>query len=303
MGLAVEGFTPPPGDSANAALNSVSPGYFKTLGIPLVAGREFTPRDDRATARKEGWPYTVAIVNEGFAKRYFKGANPLGRHLGIGEDPGTATPIEIVGVVKDTKYFSIRSEEPVQVYFPYLQSSIEGLTVFLRTSTDPSGVMQFARRELAAMDPNLALVDVATLDERVDRSVVTERMIASLSATLAAIATVLSVVGLYAVMAYTVTRRTREIGIRMALGESGRETASRFVREAGLLIALGLAIGATAAWWLGRLVESQLYQVQPADGVAFLWAALLLAVIAIVASLIPASRAARLTPMAALRDE
>ena len=303
MDLAVEGFTPPPGDSANAALNAVSPGYFKTLGIPLVAGREFTPREDRATALEKGWPYTLAVVNESFVKRYFKGANPIGRHLGIGGDPGIAMPIEIVGVVKDTKYFSMRGEAPRQVYFPYMQGNIESMTVFLRTSGDPTSVMQFARREMAAMDPNVAIVDVATLDERVDRSVVTERMIASLSSALGAMATLLSVVGLYAVMAFTVTRRTREIGIRMALGENALETAGRFVREAGLLIAAGLAIGASAAWWLGRLVQNQLYQVQPADAVAFLSASALLAAIAAIASLIPAWRAARLTPMAALRDE
>jgi predicted permease len=303
MDLAVEGYTPPPGDSANAALNAVSPGYFKTLGIPLVAGREFKPGEDRATALEHGWPYTVAIVNESFVKRYFKGANPLGRHLGIGGDPGIAMPIEIVGVVKDSKYFSIRGEEPRQVYFPVMQSSIESLNVFLHTSGDPSAVMPFARREIAAMDPNIAVVDVATLDERVDRSVVNERMVASLSTMLGLMATVLSVVGLYAVMAFTVTRRKREIGIRMALGENARETAGRFMREAGVLIAAGLAIGAGAAWWLGRLVQSQLYQVQPADSLAFLSAAGLLSTIAMVASLIPAWRAAQLTPMAALREE
>jgi predicted permease len=303
MDLTVEGYQPPPGESAGAALNAVSPGYFKTMGIPLLAGREFDSRDDHATALPEGWPYRVAIVNETFAKRYFKGLNPVGRRMGIGSAPGTTTPIEIVGLVKDTRYAAIREEQSAQAFFPYLQATIEYLSAYVRTDGDPSVVMHAIRREMSALDPQIAIYGVSTLEERVERSVVNESMIASLSAMLGAMATLLSIIGLYAVMAHTVTRRTREIGIRMALGASARGIASRLLREAGALIATGLVVGLMVAWWLGRYVQSQLYGVMPADRETVALAALILTMVAGVASLLPALRAARLTPMSALRDD
>jgi predicted permease len=303
MGFTVEGHQPAPGDDTGAAANSVTPGFFKTLQIPVIAGREFTEREDYSAARKEGWPYTVAIVNETFAKRYFKGANPIGRHIGIGSNPGTQTAIEIVGYVKDTKYAAIREETVPQVFFPYLQANIEYATAYARTDGDPQPVIQAIRREVAALDPQLALYGVGTLDERVMRSVVNERLIASLSTTLAAIATLLAIVGLYGVMAYTVTRRTREIGIRMALGALASQVARTVVREAGVLVVIGLAIGLAAAWWLGRYVQNQLYGVVPADTTTIALAALGLIAVAMMATLLPARRAARVSPMSALREE
>jgi predicted permease len=303
MGLTVEGYQPPRGESAGAALNAVSPGYFKTLGIPVLAGREFDSRDDHATAIPEGWPYRVAVVNETFAKLYFNGANPVGRRIGIGDNPGTPTAIEIVGLVKDTRYAAIREEQKPQAFFPYLQSTIEYLTAYVRTAGEPYVVMNAIRREMSTLDPQVAIYDVSTLDERVERSVVNERMIATLSAALGAMATLLSIVGLYAVMAHAVTRRTREIGIRMALGASARSIASRLLREAGLLIGVGLGVGLTVAWGLGRYVESQLYGVLPADRETVALAAIALTMVAGIASLLPARRAARLTPMSALRED
>jgi predicted permease len=303
MGLTVEGYQAPPGESAGAALNAVSPGYFTTMGIPLLAGREFDAHDDHATAIQEGWPYRVAVVNETFAKRYFNGVNPVGRRIGIGGNPGTPTPIEIVGLVKDTRYGAIREEQRAQVFFPYLQATIEYLTAYVRTAGDPYVVMQAIRREMSALDPQVAIYDVTTLEERVQRSVVNESMIASLSAMLGAMATLLSIIGLYAVMAHTVTRRTREIGIRMALGAQGRKIAAALLREAGVLIAIGLVVGLMVAWWLGKYVQNQLYDVVPADGETVALAAVVLTTVAGIAALLPALRAARLTPMSALRDD
>ena len=168
MGFTVEGYQAAAGESAGAALNAVSPGYFKTMGIPLLAGREFDSRDDRATAIPEGWPYRVAVVNEAFAKRYFKGANPIGRQIGIGDNPGTPTPIEIVGLVKDTQYAAIREEQAAQVFFPYLQATIEDLTMYVRTTAEPvRGDDRRSGGEMAALDPRLAIYDVSTLEERV----------------------------------------------------------------------------------------------------------------------------------------
>jgi predicted permease len=303
MGLTVEGYRPPPGEGAGAALNAVSPGYFTTMGIPLLAGREFNAHDDWATAIQQGWPYRVAVVNETFAKRDFNGGNPVGRRIGIGDNPGTPTPIEVVGLVKDTRYGAIREEQKPQVFFPYLQATIEYLTAYVRTSGDPYVVMQAIRREMSALDPQVAVYDVSTLEERVQRSVVNESMIANLSAALGVMATLLSIIGLYAVMAHTVTRRTREIGIRMALGAAGGRIAAALLREAGVLIAAGLGVGLVVAWWLGRYVQNQLYGVLPADGGTIALAATTLTMVAGIASLLPALRAARLTPMSALRDD
>ena len=303
MGFTIEGYQPPPGEGGGSMANSVSPDFFRTLQVPLLAGREFTERDDTSSARSEGWPYTVAIVNETFAKRYFRGQNPIGRRIGIGENLGAATPIEIVGYVKDTRYTAIREDPTPQVFFPYLQSHIEYATAYVRTDRDPNLVMQTIRREIAALDPQLAVYDIGTLDQRVLRSVVNERLIASLSATLATIATLLAIVGLYGVMAYTVTRRTREIGIRMALGALTSQIAGAILREAGVLVIIGLSIGCAAAWWLGRYVQSQLYGVMAADSITIGLAAVGLTAVAGLATLVPARRAARVSPMSALREE
>jgi ABC-type antimicrobial peptide transport system permease subunit len=213
-------------------------------------------------------------------------------------------PIEIVGVVKDSKHFAIRQDRQPQIFFPYLQAGqLENVTAYVRTAREPEAVMQAVRRLMASLDPRLAVYDVATLEERVERSVVNERLIASLSATLSAMATLLSVVGLYGVMAYMVSRRTREIGIRMALGALSSQIARSVLREASVLVAIGLAVGFGAAWWLGRYVQNQLYGVQPADTATILMAAVTLAAVAGLASALPARRAARVTPMSALRDE
>jgi predicted permease len=303
MDFTVEGYQSAPGGNASAAANAVSPGFFETMGIPVIAGREFGERDDRSTALPDGWPYRVAVVNESFARRYFKGENPVGRRLGIGADPGTTMPIEIVGLVKDTRYAAVREDPPPQVFFPYLQHTIEYLNAYIRTDQDPYAVMQAVRREMAALDPQVAIYDVSTLDQRVRRSIVNERLVASLSSTLAMMATLLSIVGLYGVMAYTVTRRTREIGIRMALGALTSQIARSVLREAGAMVAIGLTVGFAAAWWLGRYVQHQLYGVTSADTTTMLAAAVCLSTVAVTASLLPARRAARVSPMAALREE
>lgn len=304
MGFTIEGYHPRPGDAAGSMCNAVSPGYFKAMGIPLLAGREFDARDDRVVPQPDGWPYRVAVVNETFAQRYFKGASPIGRHVGIGEDPGTQMQIEIVGLVRNSRYAAIREDERAQIFFPYLQAGqIENVTAYVSTERDPDAVMQTIRREVARLDPHLAIADVSTLDERVERSVVNERLIASLSSALGAMATLLSLVGLYGVMAYTVTRRTREIGIRMALGALASQVARTVLLEATLLVAIGLALGWIAAWWLGQYVQNQLYGITPADTWTIAAAAVALAVVAGLASLVPARRAAHISPMAALRQE
>ena len=303
MGFTVEGFQHPAGEGAVSMVNAVSPGYFAAMGIPLLAGREFDMRDDRVLPPPDGWPYRVAVVNQTFVQRYFKGANPLGRHIGIGDDPGTQMPIEIVGVAKDSRYTGIREDPRPQVFFPYRQAKMESITTYVRTEQDPDQVMQSIRRGISAIDPTVPIFSVTTMEDLVQRSVVNERLIAGLSATLSTIATLLAVVGLYGVIAYTVTRRTREIGIRMALGALGSQIAGGVLREAGTLVLVGLGLGFGAAWWLGRYVQSQLYGVTPADPTTIALAAAALASVGVVAALVPARRASRVSPMSALREE
>jgi predicted permease len=304
MGFRVEGYQPQPGESAGAMCNGVSVGFFREMGIPLVAGREFEERDDLVQPPPEDWPYRVAVVNQNFVKRFIKNGQALGRHIGIGSDPGIAMPIEIVGVVKDIKYTGIREDGLPQVFFPYRQATgVSWLTAYVRTSGDPDTLMRTIRRRIAGLDPALAIYSVTTLEDRVKRSVVNERLIASLSSALSVMATILSVVGLYGVMAYTVTRRTREIGIRMALGALASQIAARVLREAGALVGVGLALGFAAAWWLGRYVQAQLYGVTPADATTIVCAGIALAIVAAIAAVVPARRASRIAPMSALRDE
>jgi predicted permease len=305
MGFTVEGYEAKPGEGAGSLCNGVSPGYFSALGIPLLAGRTFDERDARmAPASTDGWPYRTAVVNETFARRYFRGRSPIGRRIGIGSDPGTAMPIEIVGLVKDARYTAIREDPRAQVFFPLTQATgLENVTTYVRVEGPVGPLLAQVRKELAARDPGLALYDVGTMEERVARSITNERLIAGLSGTLSLAATLLSVVGLYGVMAYTVTRRTREIGIRLALGAFRSRVARAVVHEAGVLVGLGLVLGYGASAGLGRYLESQLYGVTPADPVTIALAAALLAAVAAAAAGLPALRAARIEPMRALRQD
>jgi predicted permease len=301
MNLTVEGYRGKSGESAGAVTNAVSPGFFKVMGIRLLAGREFTERDDQPLPK--GWPYRVGVVNETFAKKYFGNANPIGRHVGLDDFVGTPMPIEIVGLIQDTHAWAIREEQRPQIFFPYLQASIENVSTYVRTEGNPTDLLPRVRSEIATLDPQLAVYNVSTLQARAERSVASERLIASLSATLATMATLLSIVGLYGVMAYTVTRRTREIGIRIALGARSSQIARAVLREAAALVVLGLGLGFVAAWWLGRYIQSQLYDVSAADAGTFTIAAFGLTAVAAIAALIPARRAARVAPMHALRQD
>jgi ABC-type antimicrobial peptide transport system permease subunit len=199
---------------------------------------------------------------------------------------------------------SIRQTTPPQVFVPAFESgSLNNATVYVRSALPLAAVISGARGIVAGLDPTLPVFNVATLDERVARSLRTDRLIAGLSAAFATLATLLALVGLYGVMAYTVTRRSREIGIRMALGAKAAGVAARVVREAGLLVVGGLVLAAPAAWWLKRYVASQLYGVDAIDAVTLVTAATGLLAIGMLAAGIPARRAARVSPMQALRDE
>jgi predicted permease len=295
--VTVEGYTPKADRIPDPHMNYVSPGYFKTLDVPIVVGRDFDARDERGAPE-------VCIVNEKFAKRYFGTINAVGRHIGMGGDPGTKTPITIVGVARDTKYEGMRDEMPEEVFQPYRQVSfVLGMNAYVRTVGDPNPIFDSIRRTIRNVDPNLPITDMRTIEKQVDLSLMTERMVAALSAAFALLATLLAGIGLYGVMAYMVTWRTREIGIRIALGAFTKDVIWLVMKEVLILFAVGMAIGLPTAWGLSRLVETQLYGLTPNDPVTILVAAAGIAIVALTAGYLPARRATRVDPMRALHWE
>ncbi|MGA3202014.1 MAG: ABC transporter permease [Bryobacteraceae bacterium] len=309
----VEGYTPPhPGDHAEPYMNGIGPGYFATMGVPIVAGREFTEKDTQRVLHSPARPprnedyYVPAtiMINETFAKKYFAGRNPVGRHIGMGLDPGTKLDMEIIGVVKDIKYTSLRDDIPEQAYEPYLaETYTSGMTVYLRTTLDPNQLFSAIRAKVRDLDPALPIYAMRTTEDQITNSLSTERLIASLSAVFGFLATLLATIGLYGVMAYTVARRTREIGIRMALGAAQGKVVWMVMKEVLVLVGIGVGIGVPAALALARLVRSQLFGIAPNDPSTLAMAAVGLAVIACAAGYIPAIRASRVDPILALRYE
>jgi predicted permease len=309
-GLTAEGYSPTkPDDHPQAYMNQIGPGYFATLGVPITAGRDFRLTDNRMVKRAgatddfDTMP-TAVMINEKFAQKFFAGRNPVGMHLGFGTDPGTHTEMEIIGVVKDIKYTNLRDEIPIQAYIPYMNSPyLGGMTIYVRTVGDPIQLMTSIRAKVREVDANLPIYAMRTMEAQISNSLSMERMIASLSTVFGFVATVLAIIGLYGVMSYSVAQRTREIGIRMALGAEQRKVIGMVMREVFMLIAIGVAVGVPAALVLTRVVKSQLYGLEAHDPWTLGLATGLLAVVACAAGYIPALRASRVDPMKALRYE
>jgi predicted permease len=306
--MTVEGYAPPTPDARpEPYMNQISANYFAALGVPIVAGRDFRVTDNQEIflgRDPEDWNSTVVIINESFAKRYFAGHNPIGLHVGFGSDPGTKTPMEVIGVVKDIKYTGLRDEIPPQAYVPYLASHfVAGMTVYVRTTLDPTPLMSLIRTKVRDLDPNIPIYDLRTTEKQISNSLSSERMIASLSSVFGFLATLLAIIGLYGLMAYTVAQRTREIGIRMALGAAQGTVIWMVMREVLLLVGIGVAVGVPASLALTRVIKSQLYGLSAHDLSTLVLATTGLALIACAAGYIPALRASRVGPMIALRYE
>jgi predicted permease len=295
--VTIEGYTPKQGETPDPHMQFCSPRFFETLKIPILLGRDFTIKDGQGAPK-------VGIVNQKFAKRYFGDRNPIGRHLGLGIDLGTKTDIEIVGVAGDTKYENMREEIPYELYAPWIQQEWVGsMTAYVRTEAAPSSFFATLRRTVREVDASVPIYGIRTVDHQVENSLVTERLLATLSTVFGALATLLAAVGLYGVMAFMVTRRTREIGIRMALGASSGSVVWLIMREVLILAVTGLAIGLAAALGLTRLVEAQLFGIQATDTATMILATLGIAAVALLAGYLPARRATAVDPMRALRFE
>jgi predicted permease len=293
--VSVEGFERGPDTNANANFNQISPGYFRTLGVPLMSGREFTTADTIGAA-------PVAIVNEAFIRKFNLGRDAVGKRMATGN--ATDLTIEIVGVVRDAAYSQVKQEVPPLFFRPYRQSErVNGMSVYVRTSLAPESLLTTVQSTMGRIDPNLPLEELKTMPQQVRENVFLDRMISTLSASFALLATVLAAIGLYGVLAYTVAQRTREFGLRMALGADAGRVQRLVLRQVAVMTLVGGLVGAAGALALGHTARSQLYEMSPWDPAVFAAAALLLCLVAAAAGYIPAYRASRVDPMRALRYE
>jgi ABC-type antimicrobial peptide transport system permease subunit len=262
--------------------------------VPLLAGRDFTVNDDAGAMK-------VAIVNETFAKKFNLGTNAVGKHMSLGND---SLDITIVGLAKDSKYSEVKDKIPPVFVRPYRQAGRLGTNVFYaRSALPPEQILRAIPALMKTIDPNLPLEDLKMLPQQVEENVFMDRMISTLSAAFAVLATILAAVGLYGVLAYSVAQRTREIGVRMALGANGSRVRSMVLRQVGMMTLIGGVIGIAGAIALGRAAQSLLFELKGHDPMVILFSVVALALVAFGAGLVPAMRASRIDPMQALRYE
>jgi predicted permease len=291
---AVEGHNAADGEDMQAFMNSFSPGYFATMRIPVLEGRDFTLMDMKENSK-------VAIVNRRFAKHFFGDQSAIGRHLGQGGGQHPALDTEIIGVVDDSLYEGPREGVHRQVFVP--ASGGSGATFYVRTTMSSAAALALVRREVRRLDPSLPLFETKTVQAQLDETLLTDRLVALLSAGFGLLATLLASIGLYGVMAFVVARRRKELGIRLALGAQRGVILWSVMREVLLLLAVGLAVGIPTGIGLGRFVSAQLYGIEGHDPFIAVATICLLTVVSALAGFIPAHRASRTDPMLALRYE
>ena len=295
MTIRVDGYQQKEGEDLNPGVDSVGPRYFATMGIPLIAGREFSDTDVLGAPR-------VAIVNETLARYFFGDTNPIGRRFGIGGS--SPTEIEIIGVARDVRTEELRDRAPRFVYLAYRQNdALTSLTFYVRTASDTPATTAAIRQTVQRLDANLPIYALRSMEAQVAESLFVERMIAGLSVAFGVLATLLAAIGLYGVMSYAVARRTREIGIRMALGAERARVRWLVLKEVIALAAVGVALGLGAALYATRRIEAQLFGITPNDPATLAGGVALLVFVALLAGWIPARRATNIDPMLALRTE
>jgi predicted permease len=293
----VEGFTPDANTNASSSFNAVGAGHFRAIGVDLLAGREFTWADDVGRPK-------VAIVNETFAKKFGLGVNPVGRRMAMGSADTIPLDIEIVGLVRDMKYSSVKREIPPVFFLPHRQQTDVGeVNFYIRTDAAPATMLRAIPPLVQRVDPMLPIEDLRTMPEEIRLNTFEDRMISTLSAAFAVLATILAAIGLYGVLAYSVAQRTREIGVRMALGADAWKVQRMVLRQVGKMVLIGGILGLAGAVALGKVAQSMLYQMSGSDPVVMAVSTILLALVALAAGYVPAVRASRVDPMQALRYE
>ena len=290
----VEGFRAGLDTDTSTRTNRVGAAYFSTLGVPVLAGREFTRSDGNGAPK-------VAIVNEAFLKKFDLGLDAVGRHMGSRTDEKLDT--EIVGIVRNAKYSQVKQEMLPTYFLPYRQADVGVMTYYVRTSMNPDAFMTNLRKHVTKLDPNLPVDAVRTLPQQIQESVFLDRFISVLSTAFASLATLLAAIGLYGVLAYTVSQRTKELGLRMALGAQPGRVRAMVLKQVAVMIAIGGTIGLTAAVWVGSIAGALLFEMKGWDPLVLGSAAIGLTIVALVAGFAPAHRAAQIDPMRALRYE
>jgi predicted permease len=300
--ISVEGYQQQRGEDMSANIILSGPRIFETMGVPLVRGRGLNFADVfRASAQMSQNMMGAAVINESMARRFFGDADPIGHRIRV-----WSGEYEIVGVARNTKYASLRENSSLEIYVPYFDDTSKreaGLGVLLRTTGDPSALVSSVSAAIERIDPKMRVMSAYTMKDAVDRTVAPERLISRIAGGFSLFALLLACLGLYGLLAYNVAQRTREIGVRMALGAEARDVQSLVVKQGVGFALTGCAIGSAAAMALAHIITSKLYGVTAADPLTFLGTALLLLVVTLLACWLPSRRATKIDPMVALRAE